>query len=41
MINFGLFRPWNFMFIVGVTLMTMFLMSAAKNRLDNRVSRGG
>lgn len=41
MINFGLFRPWNVAVIGAVALITMFLMSAAKNRLDNRVSRGG
>lgn len=41
MINWDFFRPWNLFFIVGVVLITNFLMSAAKTRLDNRISAAG
>ena len=39
MLNFGFFRPGNFLIIAGVTLAVMFLMSQAKNALDG--SRAG
>lgn len=41
MINWTLFRPYNILVIVAVVLMTNFLFSAAKNRLDAAMAAGG
>lgn len=41
MINWTLFRPYNLAVIVGVVLITNFLMSAAKARLDSAINGGG
>lgn len=40
MINWELFRPWNLSVIVLVVLLTMFILSAAKQRLDARTMGG-